>query len=227
MKSYYCFNKVIALLLTLCISSIAFAQPKETPDSVKFQTLSCLYHSIQQLNNRNIRFKALQDDLENMNPLMPKSMDSLSMANNLTKIDKYLRFLELHRYQITKSDKISADSIKLLSALVSTNEEKRSLANFLHAYTEESDAFILYSQKLTTMLGDIRKAILFLQTVPMEIKGEMVTFNTDRSANEKFMDFQSQIAADQMAVDEAIDRSIKLTEKENKIIMETTSLLNK
>jgi len=227
MKSYYSFIKVTVLLVALGVSSIASAQPKETPDSVKFKTLNCLYHSIQELNNRNIRFKALQEELENMNPLMPKSMDSVSLVNNLAKVDKYLRFLELHRYQIAKSNKISGDSIKLLSALVATEEEKRSLANFHHAYSEESEAFILYSQKLTAMLGDIRKAIVFLQTVPMEIKGETVTFNTDRSANDKFMDFQSKIAADQMEVDEAIDRSIKLTEKENKIIMETTTLLNK
>ena len=53
------------------------------------------------------------------------------------------------------------------------------------------------------------------------------TFNTDKSANEKYLDFESKISAERMKVDGAIERSIKLTEKENKIIQETLSLFNR
>lgn len=226
MKKYF-----LAIITSSFVSffflSPAFAQTKETPDSVKFKTLGCLYRSIQSLNARNIRFQALQKELENMNPLMPQSMDSATLTKNLTSVNKYLSFLESHRAFLAKNNRIFSDSVKLLSALMAREEEKKSLTNFLHAYSEESEAFIRYSQKLTVMLNDIHTTLVFLQTVPMEIKDSVVTFNTDRSANEKFMDFQSKIAADQMEVDEAIDRSIKLTEKENKIITETTALLSK
>lgn len=227
MKKYSLIIIAIPLFVSLFFLSPAFAQPKETPDSVKFKTLGCLYRSIQSLNARNIRFQALQKELENMNPLMPQSMDSASLIKNLTSVNKYLRFLESHRAFITKNNRVFSDSVKLLSALMVREEEKKSLTNFLHAYSEESEAFIWYSQKLSVMLNDIHTTLVFLQTVPMEIKDSVVTFNTDRSANEKFMEFQSKIAADQMEVDEAIDHSIKLTEKENKIIAETTALLSK
>ncbi|MDP4236611.1 MAG: hypothetical protein Q8919_09210, partial [Bacteroidota bacterium] len=99
--------------------------------------------------------------------------------------------------------------------------------NFLNAYREESSAFIGYSQRLSLMLTDIRAALVFLQTVPMERKGNDITFDTDKSANEKYLDFESRISVDQAQVDKAIDRSIKMTEKENKVIQETLGLLNK
>ena len=218
---------VIAGSLLLLFSSSAFTQTSETPDSVRFKVLGCLYRSIGALNNRNVRFKALQDELEEMHPLEPQSMDSVHFAANYAQVTKYLVFLESHRSEIAKNVRLLSDTVRLLEKMITKEEEKKALVNFLSAYKEESAAFTLYSQYLSVMLTDIRFAIAFLQTVPMERKGNDVTFNTDKSANEKYLDFESKISAERMKVDEAIEKSIKLTEKENKIIQETLSLFNK
>ncbi|MDP4221520.1 MAG: hypothetical protein Q8896_13875, partial [Bacteroidota bacterium] len=146
---------------------------------------------------------------------------------NLIQVAKYLRFLESHRQQLSKNIRLLADTIHLLAAQMNKEEEKKALMNFLNAYREESSAFIGYSQRLSLMLTDIRAALVFLQTVPMERKGNDITFDTDKSANEKYLDFESRISVDQAQVDKAIDRSIKMTEKENKVIQETLGLLNK
>lgn len=236
MKKYFP-NKHPIVFFSICLAVLFFfspllaisssAQPKETPDSIRFKTLGCLYRAIQALNDRNVRFKALQEELEDMHPLEPQSMDSSHITSNIAKVRKYLLFLESHRSQLGKNVRVFSDSILILSALMNTDEEKGALVNFLKAYKEESAAFINYSQRLSLMLTDTRNALMFLLTVPMERKGNDVTFNTDKSANEKYLDFESKISADQMQVDQAIERSIKMTEKENKVIMEATTLLNK
>lgn len=232
MKKYfikYLFSTALSMLFILCSSSLSttIAQPKDTPDSVRFKALGCLYRAIQSLNDRNVRFKSLQVELEDMHPLEPQSMDSLHFAQNLIKVSKYLLFLESHRTQITRNTRFFSDSIQKFEALMAREEEKKSLAKFLTAYKEESTAFIGYSQRLSLMLTDIRNALFFLQTVPMERKGNDITFNTDRSANEKYLDFESKITAEQMQVDRAIEKMIKLTEKENVAIQASITLLNK
>ncbi|MDP4237695.1 MAG: hypothetical protein Q8919_14725 [Bacteroidota bacterium] len=227
MKKYRPLHLAIALFASMLLGSALKAQTQETPDSVRFKTLGCLYRSIQALNDRNVRFKALQEELENMHPLEPQSMDSAHFAANLIQVAKYLSFLESHRQQLSKNIRLLADTIHLLAAQMNKEEEKKALMNFLNAYREESSAFIGYSQRLSLMLTDIRAALVFLQTVPMERKGNDITFDTDKSANEKYLDFESRISIDQAQVDKAIDRSIKMTEKENKVIQETLGLLNK
>ncbi len=216
-----------SLLLCSAFPPQVIAQSKDTPDSVRFNTLGCLYRAIQALNNRNVRFKAMQEELENMRPLEPQSMDSVHFANNLIKVSKYLLFLESHRKQITRNTKVLSDSIQKFEALMGSEEEKKSLNSFLVAYKEESAAFIGYSQRLSLLLTDIRTALFYLETVPMERKGNDITFNTDRSANEKYLDFENMITAGQMQVDNAIAKMIKLTEKENKAIQQSITLLNK
>ena len=217
----------IASMLLFSFSSSILAQPKETPDSVKFKTLGCLYRSIQALNSRNIRFKALQEELEDMHPLEPQSMDSAHFSANLEQIGKYLRFLASHRAEIQKNVKLLADTVKLLTQEMSKEEEKKALTDFYTAYKEESSAFIVYSSYLTVMLTDIRMALAFLQTVPMTRNGNDITFNTDKSANEKYLEFETKVSADRSKIDQAIERSIKLTEKENTIIQSTITLFNK
>jgi hypothetical protein len=209
------------------ISAAGFSQPAETSDSVRFKVLGCLYRSIGALNNRNVRFKALQDELEDMHPIEPQSMDSLHLAANLEKITKYLLFLKTHRDDIKKNERVFTDSIQLLKKLVVKEEEKKSLSDFLAAYKEESAAFVLYSQYLSVMLTDIKKTVIFLQTVPMEHNGNTVTFNTDPSANQKYLDYEVKIQQERADVDQAIERSITLTEKENTIIQQTLGLFNK
>lgn len=225
----YLFLIFLCASFSLCslFSSSVIAQQKETPDSVRVKALGCLYRAIQSLNNRNVRFKAMQEQLEDMHPLEPQSMDSSHFADNLIKVSKYLLFLESHRKQIARNTRNFSDSIQKFETLMGSEKEKNSLAQFLVAYMEEASAFIGYSQRLSLMLTDIRNALFFLQTVPMERKGNDITFNTDRSANEKYLDFESKISAGQMQVDQAIERMIKLTEKENKAIQESISLLNK
>jgi len=227
--SKYLFLMVLSTALLFCslFPSAVSAQPNETPDSIRFKALGCLYRAIQALNDRNVRFKALQEELENMHPLEPQSMDSAHFKANLVQVSKYLLFLEQHRTQLSKNIRIFSDSVHQFVSLMNKDEEKQALEKFLNAYKEESSAFIGYSQRLSIMITEIRKALFFLQTVPMERKGNDVTFNTDKSANEKYLDFESKISSDQMKVDQAIERSITLTEKENKIIVETTSLFNK
>jgi hypothetical protein len=229
MKKYFCkyISLIFAGALIISFSSAAIAQQQETPDSVRYKTLGCLYRAIQSLNDRNVRFKALQEELEEMHPLQPENMDSLHFAENLIKVSKYLIFLESHRNQITRNTRIFSDSIQKFQTLVSSGEEKKSLADFLAAYKEESSAFIGYSQRLSLMLTDIRAALFFLQTVPIIHKGKDVEFNTDKSANEKYMDFEGKISAGQMQIDKAIDRMIKLTEKENKAIQGSVNLFSK
>ena len=221
-----CLPIVSVLSMCTCFSSV-FAQPASTPDSVRFKVLGVLYRAVGALNNRNVRFKAMQDELEDMHPIEPQSMDSAHLAANYIQVGKYLQFLETHRTQITKNAQLVSDSIRMLEAMLTGDEEKKALKNFLASYKEESGAFIRYSQYLSVMITDIRFAIAFLQTVPMERKGNEVTFNTDKSANEKYLDFESKISAERMKVDDAIEKSIKLTEKENKVIQETLSLFNK
>jgi hypothetical protein len=216
----------VSVLLGFVCSS-AGAQTNETPDSVRFKVLGCLYRSIGALNSRNVRFKALQDELEDMHPIEPQSMDSAHFVTNRAQVTKYLAFLETHRSQLSKNMRLLSDTIHLLEQTVTKEEERKALADFFAAYKDETAAFILYSQYLSVMLTDIRHAIEFLQTVPMERKGNDIAFNTDRSANDKYMDYESKISAERMKVDEAIDRSIKLTDKENKIIQETLSLFNR
>ena len=226
----YRHRAIAALFILLCCSilfSSARAQRSETSDSVRFKVLGCLYRSIEALNKRNVRFKSLQDELEAMHPLEPQSMDSVHFAANLNQVAKYLRFLNTHRTEITKGVRALSDTIRMLENLVAKDAEKKALENFLAAYKDESAAFIRYSQYLSVMLTDVRLAIVFLQGVPMERKGNEVTFNTDKSANEKYLDFESRIAAERMKVDDAIEHSIKLTEKENKVIQETLALFNK
>ncbi len=225
-KLRYLTTFLLLLLLSDLFGTAVFAQPKETPDSVRFKALGCLYRSIIALNHRNVRFKALQDELEDMHPLEPQSLDSVRIKTNIEQAGKYLKFLESHRSEINKNLRLFSDSVKGFETLMNKQEEKRSLENFLKAYKEESSAFILYSQYLSVMITDIRFALVFLQTVPMERNGNDVTFNTDKSANEKYLNFESKVSADRMKVDEAIEKSISLTEKENKIIQETTTLLN-
>src|SRR5690242_16864712 len=101
----YCSAIVLGTLLILgsVLSSSGVAQTSETPDSVRFKVLGCLYRSIQALNNRNVRFKALQDELEDMHPIEPQSMDSAHFVNNLEQVSKYLVFLNAHRSQLTKN----------------------------------------------------------------------------------------------------------------------------
>ncbi len=169
----------------------------------------------------------MQEELEDMRPLEPQSMDSVHFANNLIKVSKYLLFLESHRRQITHNTRVFSDSIERFKSLMGSEEERKSLTKFLDAYKEESSAFIGYSQRLSLLLTDIRTALFYLETVPMERKGNDITFNTDRSANEKYLDFESMITAGQMHVDNAIAKMIKLTEKENKAIQESITLLNK
>ena len=152
---------ICARFVLFFLSSSVFAQTSETPDSVRFKVLGCLYRAIGALNSRNVRFKALQDELEDMHPLEPQSMDSTHLAANHAQVTKYLIFLESHRKELTKNLRIFSDSIHLLEQMLSKEEEKKSLANFLSAYKEESAAFILYSQYLSVMLTDIRFAIVF------------------------------------------------------------------
>ena len=213
--------------MSLLLSTFANAQVSETPDSVRFKTLGVLYRAIGALNTRNVRFKALQDDLEDMHPIEPQSMDSAHLATNLGKITKYLFFLNSHRSEITKGVRAFSDSIHMFEQMVNKEEEKKALENFLTAYKDESAAFIRYSQYLSVMLTDIKLTIVFLQTVPMTLNGKEVTFNTDPSANQKYIDFEMKIQEERAKVDEAIEKSIKLTEKENKIIQETLTLFNR
>jgi hypothetical protein len=216
-----------AFLFCSLFSSVVSAQEKETPDTVRYKALGCLYRAIQALNDRNVRFKSLQEELENMHPLEPQNMDSAHFKTNIAQSAKYLLFLEQHRTQLNKNIRVFSDSVHLLILQMNKDEEKKALEKFLSAYKQESAAFIGYSQRLSLMITDIKKALLFLQTVPMIHKGNDVVFNTDKSANEKYLDFESTISNEQMKVDQAIERSITLTEKENKIIVETTSLFNK
>jgi hypothetical protein len=233
--NFQSFGRSILFILVFCLMLLSFnifsgqaiAQNTDTSDSVRFKTLGCLYRAITALNNRNVRFKALQDELEDMHPIEPQSMDSVHLKENLAKVAKYLLFLNDHRAQLKKGVLQLADTIKLLEKIISNDDGKKSLEKFIKSYEKESEAFIQYSMYLSVMLTDIRHAIEFLQTVPMEHKGNDVVFNTDKSANEKYLDFESKISMDRMKVDEAIDRSIKLTESENKIIQETLALFNK
>ncbi len=236
MKHFFATSlKMPKALLVLCLiflfsASLAtsvLAQQTETSDSVKFKTLGCLYRAIQALNSRNIRFKALQEELEEMHPLEPQGMDSVHFKANIEKCAKYLLFLASHRAEIQKNVRHFTDTAKILTEQMSKDEEKKSLTDFLAAYKEESSAFILYSQYLSVMITDIRMALVFLQTVPMTRTGNDISFNTDKSANEKYMDFESKVSADRSKVDQAIERSIKLTEQENKIIQATIALFNK
>ena len=222
-----CIAPAILMLLGIVLSSSAVAQQTETPDSVRFKVLGCLYRSIGALNSRNVRFKALQDELEDMHPIEPQSMDSAHFVKNREQVTKYLAFLETHRSQLSKNIRLLSDTIRMLETTVTKEEEQKALANFLSAYKDESAAFILYSQYLSVMLTDIRHAIEFLQTVPMVRNGNDIAFNTDRSANDKYMDYESKISAERMKVDQAIDKSIKLTEKENAIIQETLRIFNR
>ncbi|MDP4220773.1 MAG: hypothetical protein Q8896_10075, partial [Bacteroidota bacterium] len=89
MKKYRPLHLAIALFASMLLGSALKAQTQETPDSVRFKTLGCLYRSIQALNDRNVRFKALQEELENMHPLEPQSMDSAHFATNLIQVAKY------------------------------------------------------------------------------------------------------------------------------------------
>ncbi|MEP7235301.1 MAG: hypothetical protein ABI778_08395 [Ignavibacteriota bacterium] len=213
-------------VLSLTLISSAQGQPQETPDSVRFKTLGVLYRAISGLNTRNVRFKALQDELELMHPIEPQGMDSLHFAENLIQITKYLRFLETHRSDLTRSVRSLSDSIAIFTKLVTKAEEKKALADFLRSYKDESAQFIRYSQALSGMLVELKNTIVFLQTVPMTRNGMEITFNTDPSANQKYLDFQMKVQDERMKVDQEIDKSIALTEKENKVIQATLLLFN-
>jgi hypothetical protein len=110
---------------------------------------------------------------------------------------------------------------------MSNEEEKKALTNFFKAYKEESTAFILYSNKLSKMLLNLRSALVFLQTVPMEHKDGQIIFATDKSANDKYMEMVSAVNDARSQVDAAIDKSIKTTEKANAIIQESTRVLGR
>ena len=215
--------------LYICIPNIrsGFAQPKETPDTVRFKAVGCLYRAIQALNDRNVRFKALQEELDAMHPFEPQNLDTAVIAENIAKLTKYLRFLDLHKAQLDRNIRKFSDSVNLFSVMMGSDEEKTALKNFVGAYKDESGFFIQYSNKLSTLLLDIRSGLVFLQTVPMERQGKDVAFKTDRSANEKFMDYQSQAALAKTQVDGAIEKSINFTVKANKIIQESTSVLTR
>jgi hypothetical protein len=217
----------ILVSLFFFIVKPVFAQTTETPDSVRFKALDCLYRSVQSLNNRNARFQAMQKELDDMHPLEPKSLDSVHIKENLVQCGKYLRFLDQHRQLLSKNLRLFADSIHIFKKQMNKEDERESLDKFLTAYQEEAAAFTGYSQRLSLMITDLRSALTFLQTVPMTRVGDNVTFNTDKSANEKYLDFEMKIAADQNAVDAAIGKTIKLSEKENKVIQEATAVLNR
>ncbi|MEI8134502.1 MAG: hypothetical protein WCH46_05405 [bacterium] len=223
-------NILLLPALALCITlhqSVAIAQTPETPDSVKTLTLGCLFRSIAAVNKRNVKLQGLQKELEAMQPLAPQNLDSDIIASNLTQVAKYLRFLESHRQQLSMNLRIFADSVRILRSMVNQEDEKQALDHFLTAYKAESAAFTGYSQRLSLLITDIRSALTFMKTVPMTRKGNDVTFNTDKSANDKYMDFQSKLSAGQFQVDDAIARTIKLSEKENAIIQEATTVFNR
>jgi hypothetical protein len=218
------FLVLIPILAILFFSQSAFAQ--ETPDSIRFKTLGCIYNAIGEVNHRNVRLQALQHELEDMQPLAPQNMDSAHFAENLAKSTKYLLFLESHRRDLTSGTRKYVDSLRYYQTLMKQEDQKEAVEKFLTAYKEEAAAFMGYSQRLSLMVTDIRLAIVFLQTVPMSRKGNDITFNTDKSANEKYLDFQSKISSGQYAVDAAIEKTVKLSEKENKAIHEAMQVLN-
>jgi len=211
----------------LISSQEIFAQPKDTPDSIRFAALGSLYRSIQSVNKRNMRLQGLQKEFEEMQPLAPQNLDSVHLEANLAQVRKYLLFLNNHRNELKKNLSVVNDSLKMFEAKMNKDEEKKAIEDFLEAYREESAAFTGYSQRLSLMLTQVRNALMFLQTVPMTINGNDVTFNTDKSANEKYMDYESTISNGQIEVDKAIERTVKLTEKENKAIQEAADALNK
>jgi hypothetical protein len=219
-------NKSLLVLFGIfLLASTAIAQTKEISDSVRFKTIGSLYRAIQALNNRNTKFKALQDELDAMHPLESQSMDSVHLSKNLLQLTKYAQFLESHRSQLNRNIQLLSDSVKYFSSLMKNEEEKKALDNFLKAYKEESAAFIFYSNKLSKLLLQIRSTLIFLQTVPMERKGDQIVFNTDKSANDKYMEMQTAVNEARGQVDAAIDNSIKTTEKANAIIQESTRVL--
>lgn len=203
------------------------AQPKDTPANVRFKALDCMFGAIRSVNDRNQRLQGLQKELDAMQPLAPQSMDSVHFAHNLVQVGKYLRFLESLRQQLGQHLHVVSDSIRLLEKMMSRDDEKKSLEDFLIAYREESLGFKNYTQWLSLMITDIRKALTFLKTVPMTRTGNDVTFNTDKSANEKYLDYESKISAGQYQVDNAIDKTVKLSEKENTAIQAAAKLLNR
>jgi hypothetical protein len=227
-KRGFFFGLCIVLDLLIILSQQPLlAQTKETPDSVRFKALGCMFRAIKSVNDRNVRLQGLQKELDAMQPLAPQNMDSTHFALNLIQVGKYLRFLQSHREELAKNLHAVTDSIRLLEKLMNSEEEKKALEEFLIAYREESSAFTGYSQRLSLMVTDIRSALTFLQTVPMTRKGNDVTFNTDKSANEKYLDYESKISVEQSQVDVAIDKTVKLSEKENKAIQLVTDILNK
>jgi hypothetical protein len=203
------------------------AQPKETPDSVRFGALRCLYRSILTVNKRNMRLQGMQKEFEDMQPLAPQNLDSAHLAENLAKVRKDLLILNDQRHELTKNLRVYADTLRNFEALMVKEDEKKAVENFLSAYQLESAAFTGYSQRLSLMLTVVRQSLIFLQTVPMEHKGNDIVFATDTSATIKYLDFQGQISQDQMEVDKAIERSIKLTAKENVAIQEAADILNR
>ena len=219
-------------LLPTCLLAIilfftpTLSQAQETPDSTRFQTLGCIYHAITEVNQRNGRLQGLQRDLEAMQPLAPQNMDSVHFADNLGSVGKYLRFLVSHRKELTIGTRRFIDSLRRYQLVLVKKEEKEAVEKFITAYKEEAAAFMLYSERLSLMVTEIRSALQFLKTVPMERKGNDITFDTDRSANEKYLDYESKISNWQFQVDEAIQRTVKLSEKENKAIHEAMQVLN-
>ena len=53
------------LLLSNFFATIVIAQPKETPDSVRFKVLGCLYRAIGALNSRNVRLCCIANSFRN------------------------------------------------------------------------------------------------------------------------------------------------------------------
>jgi hypothetical protein len=200
---------------------------KETPDSVRSQTLGCINRAIMEVNKRNGNLQGLQHELEAMQPLAPQNMDSVHFAGNLESAGKYLRFLVSHRKELTVGTRKFVDSLRAFQSLMQQEDEKQAIEKFLTAYKEEAAAFMGYSERLTLLVTEIRSALTYLKTVPMERKGDVVTFNTDKSANEKYLDYESKITNWQYQVDEAITKTVKLSEKENKVIQETMQVLNR
>jgi len=205
----------------------SIAQPKDTPANVRFKALDCMFGAIRTVNDRNQQLQGLQKELDAMQPLAPQSMDSVHFAQNLAQVGKYLRYLETVRQQLGQHLHVVTDSIRLLEKMMNRDDEKKSLEDFLIAYREESLGFKNYTQWLSLMITDIRKALTFLKTVPMTRTGNDVTFNTDKSANDKYLDYESKISAGQFQVDNAIDKTIKLSEKENTAIQAAAKLLNR
>jgi hypothetical protein len=219
---------LILLLFVCSLDCDLFAQQHaETPDSIRFKALGCLYHGIQIVNERNARLQGLQHELEEMQPLAPQNMDTVHFKTNLSKAAKYLSFLESHRREMAKNLRIISDSIKFYKTLLNEEDQREALDKFLSAYKEEASGFSGYTQRLSKMITDIHSALTFLLTVPMTRNGNDVTFNTDPSANQKYLDYESKLTKDQYDIDGAIDRTVKMSEKENKVIIEATSLLNR